>query len=185
MNTLINKLERHLGEICHGWSNDELGNPSPIQIVECAGGIYPNTVSLATVGLSRYALQGEGKKIRHELFLSFHMQQPVDSIALMLQEIAQSAILRSAPILCGEVVRPVRNKTDIVALFAYTPVYYPEEFWAAQDEFGSAIVIVWLVPMTRDEAEFVEINGAARFEELLAKADPDLFDLNRPSIELE
>ncbi|MEV6873316.1 suppressor of fused domain protein [Amycolatopsis sp. NPDC051128] len=44
--------------------------------------------------------------------------------------------------------------------------------------------IVWIVPISRREAEFVSVNGWQRFESLLAEYDPDLLDLHREELPL-
>ncbi|WP_072479753.1 suppressor of fused domain protein [Amycolatopsis australiensis] len=49
---------------------------------------------------------------------------------------------------------------------------------------GHRAVIVWLVPISRREAEFVGINGRRAFEDELIKDDPDLLGRHRPELSL-
>jgi hypothetical protein len=60
------------------------------------------------------------------------------------------------------------------ALYAAVPVYLPDEF----GQFGD-VVIVWLVPVSRSEADFVFVRGWPAFEERLIDIDPDLTDVDR------
>jgi hypothetical protein len=52
------------------------------------------------------------------------------------------------------------------ALFAATPMFFPDEFAAVVEE-GCEIRIVWLVPITASEATFVRERGSDPFENLL------------------
>ncbi|MFK4085749.1 hypothetical protein ACI2LF_16690 [Kribbella sp. NPDC020789] len=63
------------------------------------------------------------------------------------------------------------------ALYVAGLVYFPDELAAVQ-EADRQVVIVWMVPITCGEAEFV----AAEFEELLVERDPGLMDLSRRSV---
>jgi succinate dehydrogenase flavin-adding protein (antitoxin of CptAB toxin-antitoxin module) len=38
------------------------------------------------------------------------------------------------------------------------------------------------VPISTEEADIVRTHGWSEFEDLLEAQDPDLFDLNRPSV---
>src|SRR5207253_7972593 len=44
------------------------------------------------------------------------------------------------------------------------------------------VSIVWLVPISRGEAEFVRFRGWRQFEDEFAKANPDLVDIKREPI---
>lgn len=60
-------------------------------------------------------------------------------------------------------------------------MYFPDEF-ATYREADRDVVMVWLIPITRSEAEFVRAHGWSRFEDELVKADPDLIDLRRKTL---
>lgn len=60
------------------------------------------------------------------------------------------------------------------ALYAAIPVYLPNDFGQFDD-----VVITWLVPVSRSEAEFVAARGWPAFEERMIDVDPDLTDVDR------
>jgi hypothetical protein len=84
----------------------------------------------------------------------------------------------------GEVIGP-RGKLfehgTTTALYAAAPVYLPDDF-AECAEGNRTIVLVWLVPITDDEAEYVRTHGWNSFEDALVAEDPDLTVVDRPPI---
>ena len=44
------------------------------------------------------------------------------------------------------------------------------------------IVLAWMIPITRAEAEFAATEGWESFEDVLARSDPDLLDMHRVSV---
>ncbi len=42
--------------------------------------------------------------------------------------------------------------------------------------------MVWLIPITAREAEFIKLEGWSRFEDILVEKNPDFGDLNRASV---
>jgi hypothetical protein len=68
--SLIDHLERYLGEIEAGWSRNADGHEMPFQVARFPKGSHSGTVSFATVGLSRHPLRSaSGKDIRQELMV--------------------------------------------------------------------------------------------------------------------
>lgn len=67
-------------------------------------------------------------------------------------------------------------------LYAALPVYYDDDFNSVVVENGDSVAIVWLVPITSGEAQFVAERGWEKFEQELIKRDPDLMDMNRETI---
>ena len=67
-------------------------------------------------------------------------------------------------------------------LYAALPVYYDDDFKSVIVENGDQIAIVWLLPITAGEARIVTEGGWIRFEDELAKHDPDLMDMSREAI---
>ena len=64
------------------------------------------------------------------------------------------------------------------ALYAAIPLYFSDEF-ASFREGDREVVMVWLVPVSRTEAEFVRTHGWGRFEDELTRTNPDLLDVHR------
>ncbi|MEV7404891.1 suppressor of fused domain protein [Streptomyces sp. NPDC091267] len=70
------------------------------------------------------------------------------------------------------------------ALYAALPVYFDDDFFSVTIENGSDVAIVWLVPITSAEADFVRVKGWQAFEQALAAQDPDLVDIDRAGLDL-
>jgi hypothetical protein len=68
------------------------------------------------------------------------------------------------------------------ALYAALPVYYDPDFKSVVTEDGTKVAIVWLVPISRSEAQFIDARGWDAFEKELLRQDPDLLDLARSPI---
>jgi len=60
-------------------------------------------------------------------------------------------------------------------------VYFPDEFYGVDDPDLGTVVFVWLVPITDQEAEFINRLGWKEFEAELIKVGPDLLDVRRLS----
>lgn len=186
MTTLTEHFERDLGPIEVGWTSDADGNRLPFQVVKFDRVPLRGLAAFATLGLSRHPVQSRtsGKEIRLELLLLVHADQTSGPFPAILQDIAKETILAGKSILRGDVLGPKGPLTPGSAMEAFyvtAPVYLPDEF-ASADEDGNSIVIAWLVPVSGQEAAFIRDRGWPAFEDLLVEVDPDLADLNRPSI---
>jgi Suppressor of fused protein (SUFU) len=67
------------------------------------------------------------------------------------------------------------------ALYCGAPVYFSDEFHEIEDT-DPPTILVWLIPITRAEAVFIAESAWERFEDALVESDPDLLDLERPSV---
>ncbi|MFC9328781.1 suppressor of fused domain protein [Kitasatospora sp. NPDC057015] len=89
-------------------------------------------------------------------------------------------------ILRGDVVplpAPLPGGT-MTSLYAGLPVYFDEDFFSVTVENGSGVAVVWLIPVTADEAAFIQDKGWEAFEDALVRQDPDLLDPDRPQLDL-
>lgn len=183
--SLVDHLEGYLGEIEVGWSRDADGHEMPFQVVRFPGGSGSGTVSFATLGLSRYPLaSSSGKEIRHELLMIVPDGLRDGPIPGLLQQIGTEVLAAARPLLRGEVIGPrgeLVAGSRMEAVYVAIPVYLPEDF-AVYEGDGERVAVVWLVPISAEEASFVKANGWRAFEERLAQSDPDLTDLFRPSL---
>lgn len=184
--SLIEHLERYLGEIEVGWSRDADGDEMPFQVVRFPQGSGPETVSFATVGLSRHPLRSAagGKEIRHELLMIVPDRLRDGPVPGLLQQIGMEALSAGRPLLRGEVIGPrgeLFPDSGMEAVYVAIPVYFPDEFGVC-DEDGAEIVIAWLVPISANEAQYVRDHGWRTFEERLVERDPDLTDVFRASL---
>ena len=178
---LIEFLETHLGPSRAGSRDPKTG----IQTIYFDDQPAEASVTLTTLGLSNRVLEREdGNKMRQELLFASYEDldewRPDVHVLHVADELAekQKALKRGQVIALEGVLFP---ESELEAFYCAAPVYWPAEVqrWEGADP---AVVVVWLVPITADEATFIEANGWKAFEELLDQSDPDLFDLRRASM---
>lgn len=186
--SLVEHLERYLGEIDAGWSRDADGNEMPFQIVRFPRGSGSGTISFATLGLSRYPLRStSGKEIRQELLMIIPDDLRDGPIPGLLQQIGKEELAVGRPLLRGEAIGPrgeLIPGSAMEAMYAAIPVYLPDDFAVYEGDDGQ-VAVVWLVPISADEAIYVRTHGWRAFEDRLVENDPDLTDFFRPSLPVE
>jgi Suppressor of fused protein (SUFU) len=185
MNGLIAHLESHLGPIDAGWSKLPDGSDCPFQIVRFLEGPIAGVTTLSTIGLSNALLPSpvSSKDIRHEFLFVARSGQEKAAPAVM-QRVGIMAISHRRPLLRGEVVGPTGALIEDSALtyhYASVPVYHPDTLASCHLD-GGDVAMVWLVPISEAEANFVRDHGWSAFEDKLVEKDPDLLDLCRPSV---
>lgn len=185
---LVEHLERFLGPIEAGWSQDADGTKMPFQIVRFAGGSGPGTVSFSTLGLSRIPLHSSvsGKEIRHELLVLTPDSLRDGPLPALIHQVAMIAVHSGHAFLRGDVVGPrgpLVPGSTLEAIYVAMPAYFPDEF-ASCEENGDPVAIAWLVPISAREADYAARNGWSAFEDRLVDADPDLTDFGRASLPL-
>jgi hypothetical protein len=184
--TIIEHLERFLGEIEVGWSRNADGEKMPFQVVRFDHGDRPDTVAFSTLGLSRHALHNwsTGQEVRQELMVIVPRSMSDAPVPALLQQVGEEALSDHHAYLRGQVIGPRGQlfNTAMEALLVSAPVYLPDEFATCSDEIGNLVVIAWLVPISRQEAEYVGHTGLREFEDRLLEAQPDLTDPFRASL---
>jgi hypothetical protein len=185
MGNVAEQLERSLGPIEAGWSEDADGNPIPFQIARFDH-VPIGGVAYATIGLGRFPARSRtsGKLVRLELLLLVHADQAAGPFPSILQQVASQTVLSGHALLRGDVLGPrgpLVSGSPLEALYVTAPVYFPDHF-ATATERGDPVVIAWLVPVSRKEAEFIADRGWSAFEDLLVEIDPDLTDMGRKSM---
>jgi hypothetical protein len=182
---LVEHLERFLGPIAAGSSGDET-TPDGVQVVWFGPDTpWPGVTTLATLGLHRYHLGNPDRGGLHqELLLHVAMDDKSAGAAGILFQVAGMMVERGNGLQRGQVLGPAGplfGHGNLTALYVTAPLYLPDEsevFRAA----GQTVVIGWLVPITDTEAAYVRAQGWQAFEELLVAQNPDLVDINRPSV---
>jgi hypothetical protein len=104
----------------------------------------------------------------------------------VLELVAEQLLASGQAIVRGDVVplpAPLPGGT-MTSLYAALPVYFDDGFFSVTIENGSAVVIVWLIPITAGETAFIREKGWRAFEDVLARQDPDLLDPARPPLDL-
>jgi hypothetical protein len=69
------------------------------------------------------------------------------------------------------------DSSQFEALYVTNSGYFPDSFmryFIINDE--TVIVQPWLIPITSKEADFINLNGWGKFENVLEEIDPDLLD---------
>lgn len=182
MSRLIDHLERFLGPIEEGWSTDADGRPQAFQVVRFSPDVLPQCSVYVTVGLGRHDLASRtsSRRIKQELVAIVSDEFRPGPIPGVLQQVGAELIRSGSAVLRGDVVGPrgrLVDGSEMEGLYAAIPVYLPDGFGQVDD-----IVMVWAVPISRQEAEFVSAKGWQLFEERLVDVDPDLTDLQRRSM---
>jgi hypothetical protein len=179
MAAFVEHLEGHLGQMAGGVKLAE-----GISVAEFPNQPVEDVSVFATIGLSHHVLSlPSGKACRMELLFccSDRFRQAalsaLDTVASQILEtheaLSQGAIVtRSGPLWPG---------SDLVALFVYSPVYFPDTFHVDRSS-APPTVIAWLIPITSEECRIVESRGWTALETLFEELEPDLFDLERSSI---
>ena len=138
----------------------------PFQIVACTGDTIKGVTAYVTLGLSKEPLisPNSGRVIRQEL-LVLSGQALGAQVPGILQQLALEAIEGRTAYLRGDVIGPrgaLFEKGQLEAMYVTMPVYYPESLGTYIGPDGDAIVIAWLVPITRQEqSTFVHMVGAS------------------------
>ncbi|MCR6488620.1 suppressor of fused domain protein [Amycolatopsis sp. OK19-0408] len=178
---LIEHLEARLGALTGGWKRDGF------QVGAFEGAFGAKW--FATVGLSRHPLhsRASGRHLWLELIVGSYPSGPVNGLPHLLGQVADELLVSGQALLRGDVLGPrgpFAPGSAMEALYAAIPVYFDDEFAAADVDDGNRAAIVWLTPISAGEAAYVASHGWNAFEDELIKHDPDLLDLGRAELPL-
>ncbi len=181
--TLITHIEKHLGNIDKGWKLPD--SSLSIQIVRFKNQPVEGATTYMTLGLSDYTLNlNEDKHIHQELIFSAYSTYPSEHIASFMTTFAEYMISNKKGLLRGDVVGPSTSlipNVPVNSIYASIPIYFNDDFYIYKEhEFPT--ILVWLVPLLEDECKFTNQQGWSEFEDILELTNPDLLNLNRPSI---
>lgn len=180
---VIEHLEHHLGPLARGWGSP--GEPVGVQVALFESQPIEGVVSYATLGLSRHRLaMHEGREVRQELVFSVAERFADELLPMLLLYVAERIVREHRAVLAGEVF-PLGYRvcagSGADSLYVSVPVVFPDEM-AVYEGSDPKTIVAWLFPVLPPEVALVDREGWPRFEELLERADPDLFDLTRESI---
>jgi suppressor of fused protein SUFU len=184
---LVEHLERHLGEIGGGWQTDPDGAPMPFQVVEYTPGKIDDAVIYSTLGLSEFELASpvSDNRFRIELMMVVPAKLRGGPVPGILLEAGRLVTERGEVPRIGDLFRnvPVLGEISTMeTLYVGRPLYFPAEFAGFQGG-GTGVSIVWLLPVSSAEADFIEAQGWQAFEKLMYdREDLDPVDFDRPSI---
>lgn len=180
---IVDHLEAHLGAIDGGWGPTE--GSSQIQVVRFNSQPFEGAVTYSTLGMSRTVLPlSDVKQVRQELLFTAYERFPPEQIASFLLTFCEYVLSKNRALLRGDVVgpsTPLISGVAVNAVYAALPVVFSDGL-ATFAGSTPATVLVWLLPILGNEAAFIKSSGWGKFEDLLEARDPDLWDLNRPSL---
>lgn len=174
-------LESYLGPIVQGWGTDENSLGIEVSLFQEIDNKDVNTFS--TLGLSKKVLNIGNKDVRQELVFSAYNKFSSDDISSFLMTFAESVAKTGKGLLRGEVVEghPLIEGVSVSGIYASIPVLWPDDFHILNDTSPSTI-IVWLIPVTHQEANIIRHEGWNYFEDILEASNCDFWDLNRISL---
>ncbi|MFE1949308.1 MULTISPECIES: suppressor of fused domain protein [Streptomyces] len=190
MPELIDHLESRLGRMAGAWSTRDGAPAGTPQVAAFRDGRLERVQAFTTIGLSRTPLRSPDSD-RHyhlELLACDYVQDSEDygPLPAVVEFVAERMVESGHAVLRGDVIPlpvplPGGSKT---ALYAALPVCFDDAFASVTIENGSEVAIVWLVPLTSAEADFVRARGWQEFEQALVAQDPDLLDIGRAGLDL-
>ena len=175
--SLPDHLETHLGTIGRGFSCDGLTVaefPTPPTLSGCR--------AYSTLGMSHHGLTSRvnDRPVQLEFVMLGRTEQCPGPIPSVLCDVSEETIASHNAVLRGDVIGPrgpIATGSEMEALYATNPVYLPDAFASV-----GTVAIVWLVPISRAEANLVVDRGWDVFESVLVREDPDLTNLHRSSV---
>jgi Suppressor of fused protein (SUFU) len=179
---IASHLEKHLGPIEQGWSSDSLPG---IQVCLFRDQPDDGLITLTTLGLSIHVLDMPGgRSVRQELTLVVPDEAPVQGSTKLLLHVVEGVLQKHQALLRGEVLS-LGARIDVnsaaSALYVSIPAVFADQF-ATFHGTAPPTVIAWLFPVLPAEERFIANSGWSAFEGRLEAADPDLFDILRPSV---
>lgn len=175
--SLIQHLEHHLGQIVEGWKSE-----GTIQVVRFQDQPTRGVTTYSTVGLSDAALpMPRGRSVRQELIASVYSSYDRRAVASFLMSFAEYVIDQGRALLRGDVIGPgdpLVPGVRATAVYASIPVFLGEGFSTYQGT-SPPTVLVWLLPLPSEDAHFVTANGWEPFEDRLEATAVDFWSLDR------
>lgn len=181
--TLISHLESTLGKIDQGWSfSDGTGS---VQVVRFLDKPFDGVATYTTLGLSDHILSmPQGREVRQEFLFSTYETYSSEEIASFLISFCDYILGSGNALLRGDIIgpsAPLIKNVKVNSLYASIPAIFDESF-STYRLSSPDTVIVWLLPLLKEEALFVKAYNWSRFEDILEGKNPDLMNLNRVSI---
>jgi len=180
---IIEHAEKFLGKISQGWK--ENASSDGLQVVCFKDAPFEAVDTYMTAGLSRHELMiSDEKKVRQELVLPMSATVLSDMVVSLLLFICELILRSHHAVLRGQVIRLPREVTERLgfdAVYSAIPVFMDDEF-ATLEGSQPPIVIVWMIPIYKSEADYIDVHGWSKFEDRLEEKDPDLFSLWRQPI---
>lgn len=177
-------LRHHIDSFC-GNEPDALYSEDSLQIKVARFDNIPDVglTTFISIGLSGHLLQqNSGRDIRQELLITVDntfAKLPIEEVIFSVSKIL---LAEHKAVSCGQVLGPMASlfpevESNLTSLLCSYPAFFPEEF--SFFESDTTTVLVELIPIQTSEAEFVQIEGASKFFEMIDEGKVDMLDYNR------
>lgn len=180
---IIEHAELFLGKVSQGWK--ERLAFSGLQVVCFKNNPFESVDTFLTVGLSYHELEVSNvKKVRQELLFHLSSTGKAEIVVLFLLFICDLILKDHRALLRGQVIRfptDMAQKLGFDAVYCAIPVFLEDDF-ATFNGSQPPTVIVWTIPIYTSEADYVDLNGWSKFEDLLEERSTDLFSFGRKPI---
>jgi hypothetical protein len=182
--TLINHLEKYLGKIDMVWADAE--EPKNIRVVSFWDFPFKDIVTYSTLGLSKIALpMPDGRYVRQELVFSAYRNFSSEQIASFLSTFAEYLVSAHKALLQGDFIgpeAPIIRGTLLNSVYSTVPMIFDEGLAVYYGSEPPPTVFVWIIPIHEEEANYIRGNGWDKFEDVLERKNPELWDLTRVSV---
>lgn len=179
----IEHVEKFLGKISLGWKDKSVADG--FQVVSFRHSPFEGVDTFMTIGLSHHELTvSDKKKVRQELIFPTSGIDLSDLIVSCLLFICELILKNHNALLRGQVIRLPKEgaeKLGFDAVYCAIPVFLDDDF-AIFNGSQPPTVIVWVMPIYKSEADFIDENGWDKFEDVLEEKGSDLFSLRRTSV---
>ena len=153
-----------------------------VDIMTCADESFSIT-TLSTIGLSSVDIGKEidGKPLRVELLMlgAAHEEIFANILASVAFQIKETHYCNFGLII-ENVIEQYVGDAAVNHVLLMQPVFW--EKYSPCELDGNIIVWLLVIPISEDERKYIEKNGVDKFDELLERAQVDLIDLHRASI---
>lgn len=123
----------------------------------------------------------DGRYIRQELVFTAYRNFQSEQIASFLSTFAEYLVSANKALLHGDFIgpeTPIIFGTVLNSIYSTVPMIFEEDFAVFHDS-SPPTVFVWIIPIHEEEANYIRFNGWDKFEDLLEREDPELWDLTR------
>ncbi len=181
--TIIEHVEKHLGQIDQGWKDN--GSDNSLQVVSFKDTPGETVSTYLSLGLSDQPLElSDVKKVRQELVFSVYTMAISSMVVSFMLSLCEAIIGRGKAVLRGEVIplsKEIVKRIGFDAVYCAIPVFFDDEF-CTYDKSSPSTVMVWMLPIYQSEADYIASHGWESFEDLLEEKDPDLCSLERSPV---
>ena len=181
--TILEHAERHLGTIQQGWKDND--SDLDLQIASFKDSPSETVSTFISLGMSKEVLElNEAKSVRQELVFSVYSMAISSMVVSCLISLCEAILSKGKAVLRGEVIplsAELAERTGFTAAYCTIPVFFDDDF-STYNESSPPTVMVWVLPIYKSEANYIDANGWEHFEDLLEEKDPDLCSWERDPV---